>query len=359
MADVSVVGAGPAGAVAAVLLARAGLSVSLIDRVGDLDCKIGETLPAAGARILQQLDLPVLATEAPHRRIRSVISAWGAQPVQRDFLGQPGGGGLRLLRTAFDEALREQAYAHGCRRVDARVRAVARCAGGYELTTCAGQILRSRFLIDATGRSSYLARRLGGHYETGPKQVSLWALGSVPASESVPPLDSTLIESRSDGYWYGAWLPDGRALAAFHTTPRLAANLQRNPEAWRRRLHESLVLAPALQSERLSWSALRASDARGARLVSACGDGWFSCGDAAVSFEPLASQGIFNGLATARTAVSSLLETESRPSAGHRIRADYREQLQNVWHHYVRRRAALTAQAARYHRTTFWTEALC
>lgn len=46
------------------------------------------------------------------------------------------------------------------------------------------------------------------------------------------------------------------------------------------------------------------------KLEQGSGEGWFAIGDAAFSFDPLCSQGIFNAMATAMQLADLLIELE-------------------------------------------------
>src|SRR6185436_12644217 len=91
---------------------------------------------------------------------------WGSpEPTETDFLRDPEGPGWHLDRTRFEAWLRREAVARGAVLVcPATLRAVTRQTGGWQVVLDApgGLVeLQTRVLIDASGRSASLARRLG------------------------------------------------------------------------------------------------------------------------------------------------------------------------------------------------------
>jgi flavin-dependent dehydrogenase len=66
------------------------------------------------------------------------------------------------------------------------------------------------------------------------------------------------------------------------------------PSGWRSVLAEAPTVAAAMAAGRLG--PLRIWPAGGARLSPAAGPGWAAAGDAALSFDPLSSQGILQAL---------------------------------------------------------------
>ncbi len=110
-ADVAVVGAGPSGATAALLLARAGRQVVLIDRARfPRDKACGEGLMPPGVEVLRRLGLyeAIIATGArPIQGVRYQHSG-GHPQAYAAFPPPPDGGaawGLGIRRTRFDAAL--------------------------------------------------------------------------------------------------------------------------------------------------------------------------------------------------------------------------------------------------------------
>jgi flavin-dependent dehydrogenase len=109
--DVVVVGAGPSGATTALLLARRGHHVVLVDRARfPRDKACGEGVMPPGVAVLRRMGLyeRVLATGA--RRLDGVTyqQRGGDQQVHVPFPAPPGGGpaaGLGVRRTSFDAAL--------------------------------------------------------------------------------------------------------------------------------------------------------------------------------------------------------------------------------------------------------------
>ena len=66
-------GAGPAGAVLALLLARAGVAVTLLEAHGDFDRQFrGDTLHPSAMELMDQLGLAGRLLELPHTEVRSV-----------------------------------------------------------------------------------------------------------------------------------------------------------------------------------------------------------------------------------------------------------------------------------------------
>ena len=289
-ADVAVVGAGPAGAMAACVLARAGLRVALLDEVNEAP-RIGESLPGAVRPLLRDSGLLAALEAGITRPAAGNLSAWGsAELVAADSIRDPHGPGLHVDRARFDAALRAGAVCAGASRIRARVRAFEFQPAGWTVQHTAGS-LQARFLVDASGRRALAAQQLGIGRVQDEALVALYAWGSAGA-----PDQRTVIEAVPQGWWYTAALPGGKRVAAMHVLPPVAARILRS-QGWQQELARTLHIQRYCQPG-TAWSAPRGTDAAGARMERCTGEGWLAVGDAALAFDPLSSQGIFNALYT-------------------------------------------------------------
>jgi flavin-dependent dehydrogenase len=103
--EVAVIGAGPAGSVASLVLARQGRSVIMLDSLEGPKRKVGESLPSAARPILKHLGLLPLADNGIHLISHGNNSAWGSTEIQTtDYIRDPNGPGWHLDRPRFDES---------------------------------------------------------------------------------------------------------------------------------------------------------------------------------------------------------------------------------------------------------------
>jgi flavin-dependent dehydrogenase len=292
MWDVIVVGAGPAGAVASFVLAGKGFRVLLIDASDPTVHRVGEALPGAALRILRSLDLPIPTCDGPHRPISGNLSSWNSEElVPTDFVRDPDGPGWRLDRIRFDIALRESAVRSGVIFKNAWVRDVMRTPGSWQVSSNDGAVQASRWLIDATGRRAAIASRLGARRKRDAGLIALYALGKLEREFS---LNRTVVEAVPRGWWYTALLPSGILIAGLHVRPHEALHIAANETGWRLALRETRHVSQIFSE--LSIDQLRPLDASGGCLDQVAGDRWIACGDAALSFDPLSSQGILSAL---------------------------------------------------------------
>jgi flavin-dependent dehydrogenase len=160
--DAIVAGAGPAGAVAACVLAREGRRVLLIDTVDSAMPKIGEALPGAAARLMCALELPAPKRGGPHAAIGGNLSSGGSDElIAREFILEPDGPGWRLDRARFDADLRAGAVGAGAQYHSARVASVERRDEDWLVRFNTASSEAARWIIDATGRRASIARRVG------------------------------------------------------------------------------------------------------------------------------------------------------------------------------------------------------
>lgn len=345
--DVVVVGAGPAGSITARRLARAGLGVLMLDRLRPAYVRLGEVLPGAARRLLVREGLGELAAASHHAAVTGGLVVWGDdRPVASDALRDPYGPGARLDRARFDTVLREASVAAGSLWSRSNVRHLERVGDDWVIYRDTGPAVRGRIIVDATGRSARLLRLLGQSRRRG---APLTALYQIARPENNAAMARTLIEARPDGWLYAGKLSDGRWAIGYHMLPKDAVRL-RACEAER---VAAFASAPHLSAclGALMWEgAVVSRDARGLAASAPCGSGWIAVGDAALAFDPIAGQGLFNALRTGLAAAEAILAVPAPDTTA------YAAELARVTAIYSERRQALYRAQERWPEQAFWRE---
>ncbi|MDG6101358.1 NAD(P)/FAD-dependent oxidoreductase [Dactylosporangium aurantiacum] len=306
MYDVIVVGARPAGAATAVLLARRGLKVLLVDRARfPSDTLSTHQVQPAGIDRLRRWGLldGLLAAGTPvTERVRFDV---GGTVLAGGF---PQGGTLcSPRRTVLDTLL-----------VDAARQAGAEVVEGFHV---------AGLTRDGTGRVDGIRGRDGGEHHA-PVVVGADGKHSLVAKEVAAPVlrAAPARTVASYAYWEGVELPQGelyhrpgRAVAAFPTNDGLTMVYAAAPVeefgAWRTDVEGHLLAAvdgcgdlgarvrAGRRAERLRTTIDLPNVVR-----RAYGPGWFLAGDAATVMDPVTAQGISNALADAELLADTIAE---------------------------------------------------
>lgn len=348
--DALVAGAGPAGALAALELARAGLRVAIADGSDVRGPTVGESLPGAGLRLLRRLGIDDSDFGPAHRSIRGNLSCWGSGFLEvNDFLRDPDGPNWRLSRDRFDASLLSAACSAGVQHISSNVACVVGCRDRWKSCTKSGEMFVSRWLVEATGRSASIARQLGVPRIRDEGLIALCGLGLPRRGER---FDRTLIEAVAEGWWFGAVVPDETAVLVLHVRPEAAQSARRGwLEYLRRTAFVGEFFPPAGFSDRL-----RITDAAGGRLQRFHGTNWVACGDAAMSFDPLSSQGIYSAMYSGLSAARAVIAAEGGDASALTGYARRLEEIRGVY------RARLTfsyRSVRRWPETSFWQERAC
>lgn len=354
--DVAIIGGGPAGTATAIALSRAGQSVALLERSNYDQVRIGETLPPIARIPLTGLGVWDRFIEQEHAPSPATVSAWGqAELEENHFIFNPHGHGWHLDRQRFDEMLAASASEAG-----------ADVFRGARMTSCqphgpegwqvefthAGitQQLHAGFMVDATGRASLLARQQGAKRIRCDRLSAVIGLFTAPASDSEQDY-RTLVESAADGWWYSARLPQSQLVVAYMTDADLLPQGQTGlHEYWRTQLGKTVHTRFHVSALPLD-KPLRLAAAGSELLDRMGGQNWLAVGDAALSFDPLSSQGIYQALKNGLLAAEAIKERQG----GDRTRMNELSlELRKSFHQYWQMRLAQYGREQRWRDSVFW-----
>jgi menaquinone-9 beta-reductase len=183
MHDVLIVGAGPAGAIAGLVLARAGVRVQLVDRASfPRDKLCGDTVNPGTLARLQALGV---ADEVVARGLRvdgMVVTGEGGVSVEGRY--PAGAHGRAIVRRDLDWLLVQAAIAAGCEfepRVNVRGPVIAerrsgRAVSGVRVAADSGEMrIDAPITVAADGRRSTIG--FGAGFARHPARPRRWAIG--------------------------------------------------------------------------------------------------------------------------------------------------------------------------------------
>ena len=163
--DVVIAGGGPAGSTAAILLARAGFSVCVLEKDRHPRFHIGESILPRTTPLLRELGLEEAVLGLTHLPKFGAEFGFGNDHTTRKFSFTdglvPGFPVFNIERSAFDKLLLDKAREAGAEVYEERpVKSVTRLAeNDVEVETAEGPV-RARLLLDASGHGTLVGRAL-------------------------------------------------------------------------------------------------------------------------------------------------------------------------------------------------------
>jgi flavin-dependent dehydrogenase len=201
------------------------------------------------------------------------------------------------------------------------------------------------FVIDAGGQSAPVVRKLGQKPRVLENLVCCYLYGRDHASGA---RGWTYVEAVRNGWFYTAPIPQGRRILAFHTDADLH-DKRHGVIGW---LEEAEGLASLLANVSfVREDETFTTSARSAVLEPTAGDGWLAAGDAAISFDPLSSQGLFNALFTGLAAAEAV---DSHLRGNQLSLTQYNQTIGAIFEAYRQKLAATYAAERRWPDAPFW-----
>jgi flavin-dependent dehydrogenase len=352
MLDVLVVGAGPAGSVAATILARAGARVRIVDRsTFPRDKLCGDTVNPGTLAMLRRLRVAEAIDECGLKVAGMRVTGEHGTVIEGRY--PDGVGGRALLRRHLDWMLLQDAVAAGAQFEPAVTvrRAIVDAVGVGGVQVSGRRFegpLRARVTIAADGRRSTLAFGLGlAHHPAHPRR---WAIGGYLENTAAvaPPRDLGEMHVRTGRYIGIAPVPGGLTNVCLVTPwrpgdrgfgdPRAALlrELARDPLLRDRFAGARLAGAPAVLGP-------LAVEVRDAEL-----DGLLLAGDAAGFIDPMTGDGLRFAVRGAELAARAALEALEHGWRGvhARLRARRRAEFAGKWRFNRMLRALVASPAA-------------
>jgi len=164
--DALIIGGGPAGSTTALVMARNGLKVCLLEKDHHPRFHIGESILPRNAQIIKELGLEAELAKLPHLVKLGAEFGMGNDHNSMKFSFRdgliPGAQIFNIERAHLDKMLFDQARLTGAEmNEDTAVRSVDRLEEGFaQVTTAAGRVVTARVVMDCSGHGTVIGRHL-------------------------------------------------------------------------------------------------------------------------------------------------------------------------------------------------------
>ena len=313
--DVLVIGGGPAGSTAATLLARRGWQVLMLEKDVHPRFHIGESLLPMNLPILERLGVIDQVREIGVRKAGADFTVADSDTETHVFrftggLGLPRDHAFQVRRSEFDQLLFEHARANGVDARDGvRVKTIALGADGrpekFQATAADGAkfSVRPRYLVDASGRDTFLGNKLKLKRKSN-KHQSAAIFSHFRGVERRPGEDAgNVTVDRFEHGWY--WLiplrDDIMSVGAVCSSEYLKQRRSDNETFLMQTLNARGSVARRMRgAERVAPVHATGNYSYGCTRMS--GPGWVMAGDAYAFIDPVFSSGVFLAMLSAEQA---------------------------------------------------------
>ena len=306
---IGIIGAGPAGAMAAVRLARAGVSVTLFDPSHPREKPCGGGLTGRALALVNDVidmrSLPSVvvnaATVEDGNRITRV-PLLDSGPTPESSL-------LVLSRAIFDRALVDAAVSAGAELITDKVVEVGPDRSRMRVRTARGTY-KFEHLVGADGANSLVRKTLARPFARAELSIAAGYFVEGATSSDI----RVMTTRQQPGYLWSFPRPDHLAVGICTAAAHRAASrdLRAQSGAWIQHhgFNRHTRLVP------YAWP-IPSIGFQSRRSIALGGRGWMLLGDAAGLVDPLTREGIYYALLSGQWAADALVATPGRDAASH------------------------------------------
>lgn len=340
--DVAIIGGGPAGSTAAVLLAQKGRRVVVLEREKFPRFHIGESLLPHSLSTFDRLGVRARLDAGTMRKYGGEVATACGQRAAKFYFKN----GFRpkhqnayqVERAEFDKMLLDRAREVGAEvREETPVEEIACDAVGVTLKVKDGPAIRASYLIDASGRNAVV----GTQFQLKTSYAHLKKFSCYAHYEGVQRddgVDATLTRLvRADTHWFWLIPLDDRrtSVGVVMDLADFKAGRQSPEAALDRAVRDSALMRERMASA-VRVSAVYSTGDYSYRNTHLTGDRWMLAGDAAGFIDPIFSTGVFLALHSGEQCADALDEILARPARRPCLFRRYERGLHALMDQYLR-----------------------
>ena len=328
--DVIIIGAGPAGSTPALLLARQGFKVVVLEKAKFPRFHIGESILPQNFPLVQELGLEQALFRLPHLKKYGAEFGMGDDHNTTRFNFDsaliPGSNTFNVERALFDKMLMDEARAAGAEiREETGVKHITKLThGDCSVVVDGGTTLSSKLILDASGHGTVVGRHLGLRKPVADTNLHKVAylqhfddVERLPGDEDGHPS----IFMTSEGWFWVIGLNQKKTSVGFVAHPDF---IKRVGVPANRMLQWAVARCPVVRHRMRNAVGPATNDVL-ADFSYTCkpiaGDGYFMVGDAGCFLDPIFSTGVtlaMKGAQQAARHTAALLKNETTPEKAQR-----------------------------------------
>ena len=354
--DVAIIGGGPAGSTAAILLSKAGRRVIVLERDKFPRFHIGESLLPFSMQTFTRLGLQEKLRAGFLEKFGGEIAEAGGEKAAKfyfkDGFGSRTDRSYQVTRSKFDKMLLDHAAESGAEvreetlvenvdfdrdgamlslRRDARSRVLGRAEARLS------ENIRARYVVDASGRNSVIGNKfkLKKSYQHLQK-LSLFAhYEGLEREEGIDATLTRMVRTLQSWFWVIPLENDRTSIGIVLEAADFKSSGLSAEEFFERAIAEQPLVRNRIGAGRRVSQVYTAADFsyRSERLT---GDRWLLAGDAAGFIDPVFSSGVFLAVLAGEQAADVLDEVLDHPKRARRLFRHYERLVNRAMDVYLR-----------------------